>query len=90
MGRPKTGFGAPLRHWMRYELRELLGDLLSEDSLKKRGVFDPAEVQRLIISNDTGRLDASYTLLSLLCVEIWCRFYFDQNVREQPSEVLVV
>ena len=35
--RPKSGFGAPLRHWMRYELRELLQDVLSEDNIKKRG-----------------------------------------------------
>jgi len=75
--RPKTGFGAPLRHWMRNELRELLGDLLSEESLNKRGLFDPIGVQRLITSNDAGRLDASYTLLSLLCIEIWCRHFID-------------
>ncbi|MFE8033058.1 asparagine synthase (glutamine-hydrolyzing) [Thiohalocapsa marina] len=75
--RPKTGFGAPLRRWMRHELRELLGDLLSEDSLRRRGLFDPAAVQRLIADNDAGRVDASYTLLSLLCIEIWCRTYLD-------------
>ncbi len=75
--RPKTGFGAPLRRWMRHELRELLGDLLSEESLKRRGLFDSGAVQRLIAANDAGRVDASYTLLSLLCIEIWCRRFFD-------------
>ncbi len=77
--RPKSGFGAPLRHWMRYELRELLGDLLSVDSLKRRGLFDPVAVQRLIAANDEGNVDASYTLLSLLCIEIWCRSYLDHK-----------
>jgi asparagine synthase (glutamine-hydrolysing) len=76
--RPKTGFGAPLRCWMRFELRELLGDLLSEDSLRRRGLFEPAAVQRLIADNDAGRVDASYTLLSLLCIEIWCRHFIDR------------
>lgn len=75
--RPKSGFGAPLRRWMRHELRELLGDLLSVDSLTRRGLFEPAAVQHLISANDTGKLDASYTLLSLLCIEIWCRAYLD-------------
>jgi len=75
--RPKTGFGAPLRSWMRFELRELLGDLLSEESLTRRGLFDPKAVQQLIIDNDSGTKDASYTLLSLLCIEIWCRAYID-------------
>ena len=78
--RSKTGFGAPLRHWMRYELRELLGDLLSADSLRRRGLFNPASVQNLIKDNDAGRIDASYTLLSLLCVEIWCRRFLDSRV----------
>lgn len=76
--RPKSGFGAPLRRWMRNELRDLLGDLLSVDSLKRRGLFDAVAVQRLIASNDAGKVDASYTLMSLLCIEIWCRRFVDQ------------
>lgn len=75
--RPKSGFGAPIRRWMRHELRPLLGDLLSQESLNRRGVFDPMAVQRLIAANDSGREDASYTLLSLLCIEIWCRKFLD-------------
>jgi len=77
--RPKSGFGAPLRRWMRHDLRELLGDLLSVASLRQRGLFEPAAVQRLIAANDAGKVDASYTLLSLLCIEIWCRAYLDQT-----------
>ena len=75
--RPKSGFGAPLRRWMRHELRELLGDVLSTDSLKRRGLFEPSAVQRLIAANDAGTVDAAYTLLSLLCIEIWCRRFVD-------------
>ncbi len=83
--RPKTGFGAPLRRWMRCELRELLGDLLSVDSLQRRGLFDPAAVQRLMVDNDAGKVDASYTLLSLLCIEIWCRRFVDEGGKQQPA-----
>jgi asparagine synthase (glutamine-hydrolysing) len=75
--RPKSGFGAPLRRWMRHELRKLLGDLLSVASLKRRGLFDPVAVHRLIAANDAGKVDAAYTLLSLLCIEIWCRRIVD-------------
>jgi asparagine synthase (glutamine-hydrolysing) len=76
--RPKTGFGAPLRTWMKCELRELLGDLLSIESLNKRGLFSAQAVQQLILDNDNDKIDASYTLLSLLCIEIWCRAYIDK------------
>jgi len=75
--RPKSGFGAPLRRWMRYEVRELLGDVLSIESLRRRRLFDPDAVHRLIQKNDSGQVDASYTLLSLLCIEIWCRNFID-------------
>jgi asparagine synthase (glutamine-hydrolysing) len=75
--RPKTGFGAPLRRWLRVELREWLGEVLSESSLNRRGLFKPAAVQKLIAANDEGRIDASYTLLSLVCIELWCRKFID-------------
>ena len=77
--RPKSGFGAPLRHWMRFEFRELMNDLLSVNSLKRRGFFDPVAVQGLILANESGRQDASYTLLSLMCIEIWCRNFVDRQ-----------
>lgn len=78
--RPKSGFGAPLRRWMRHELREMLGDLLSAESLQRRGLFNPSAVQQLISDNDAGRIEASYTLLSLVCIEIWCRRFQDKTV----------
>lgn len=77
--RPKSGFGAPLRRWMRRELRPLLGELLSMESLKRRGLFDPEAVQRLIAQNDRGQMDAAYTILSLMSIEIWCRAYLDAS-----------
>ena len=83
--RPKSGFGAPLRRWMRNELRPLVGDLLSPDSLKRRGLFAPSAVQRLIAQNDTGQTDAAYTLLSLMSIEIWCRAYLDARSTKAAS-----
>ena len=82
--RPKTGFGAPLRRWMRFELREVVADLLGEASLRRRGLFDPAAVRNLIAANDAGRVDASYTLLSLLCIELWCRHFIDAGATQRP------
>ncbi|MEY3027195.1 MAG: asparagine synthase, partial [Planctomycetota bacterium] len=75
--RPKSGFGAPLRKWMRDELRPLVGDLLGPESLRRRGLFDPGAVSALIEANQRGTVDASYVLLSLLSIEIWCRRFID-------------
>ena len=60
---------------MRNELRQLLGDTLSFECLRSRGLFDPTAVWKLIADNDKGKIDASYTLFSLLCIEIWCKNY---------------
>ncbi|MEY4170725.1 MAG: hypothetical protein RLZ94_1798 [Actinomycetota bacterium] len=76
--RPKAGFGVPLRQWVRSEFRPMIADLLSPDAVRRRGLFDPAAVERLIAANQDGRIDASYTILSLLCIEIWCRSFLDR------------
>ncbi|MCP4402924.1 MAG: asparagine synthase [bacterium] len=73
--RPKTGFGAPLRYWMKHQLRPVIEDVLSESSLRNRGLFDPLGVQNLIALDRHGKVDAAYTIFSLLCIELWCRIF---------------
>ena len=77
--RPKTGFGAPLRTWMKHDLKEIMRDLLSIESINSRSLFSAVNVQKLILANNQGKVDASHALFSLLCVEIWCREYLDKN-----------
>ncbi len=76
--RPKTGFGVPLRRWLRHELRDAVEDLLSERSLAARGLFDPAAVARLRQMDAAGRIDAAYPLLALCSIELWCRIFLDR------------
>jgi len=80
--RSKTGFGAPLRRWLKVELRDWLTETLSVQNLNNRGFFEPQAVQRLIKDNESGRIDASYTLFSLACVETWCRNFLDKPVAQ--------
>jgi asparagine synthase (glutamine-hydrolysing) len=69
--RRKVGFGAPIRIWIKHDLKELMNKYLSQKALKKFGVFDSNRVQWLIDENEKGRLDAAYTIFSVLCVQIW-------------------
>ena len=80
--RPKSGFCVPLRRWL-HELHGWLRDTLSSERLRSRGSFDPLAVQRLIEANEEGKFDASYTPLSLACIEIWCRHFIDCPVRSR-------
>ena len=63
--RPKTGFGAPLRTWMQNDLKEIMEDLLSNKGINNRGFFSAQKVEKLMIDNNLGKIDASYTLFSL-------------------------
>ena len=75
--RKKVGFGVPLRRWIKQDLSELINDLLSVESVNNRGLFSPKGVRQLISDNQVGKIDASYTLFSLLCIELWCRKFID-------------
>jgi asparagine synthase (glutamine-hydrolysing) len=46
--RPKQGFAIPLEQWLRQDLRDLVGDYLSEDRVRRAGIFEPAIVERLV------------------------------------------
>ena len=75
--RSKQGFGSPLRSWFRNELKDWLYDILSTSNLSKRQIFDPSSVHSLIEANSSGRIDASYVLLSLACIELWFQIFID-------------
>ena len=80
--RPKTGFGAPLRRWVKHELAPLLDDTLSDRSIASRGLFDPAAVAELRRDDAEGRIDGAYPLFTLACIEIWCRLFLKAPVSE--------
>ena len=80
--RPKAGFGAPLRRWLKADLKPLVDDLLSEASLQTRGIFKPERVRELIEQDRSGQEDYSYPIFSLLCIELWCRIFIDETMSE--------
>lgn len=75
--RPKTGFGVPLRSWLQSDLKPMMQTLLNEESLKKRGIFNPKAVSQLINQNAQQKIDATYPILSLMCIELWCQTFLD-------------
>lgn len=77
--RPKTGFGAPVRPWIRNELRGMVDEILSDASLERRGIFNVDRVRDLVENDRAGKVDAAYTILSLMCFELWCRQFIDPD-----------
>ncbi len=75
--RPKSGFGVPLRRWLRHELRARVDDTLDPAVLRRRGFFDPRAVRALIDDDRQGKVDGSYTIFALMCLELWFRRFID-------------
>lgn len=71
--RPKTGFGAPIRTWIKKDLKPIINERLSEKRINEFGLFNSKAVQQLIQDDYSGKIDGSYTILSLLAIESWIR-----------------
>ncbi|HNU06237.1 MAG TPA: asparagine synthase (glutamine-hydrolyzing), partial [Pyrinomonadaceae bacterium] len=76
--RKKAGFSAPVRSWVRTSLRPMIDDLLSKETIKRRGLFDSDEVRRLIDLNHSGREDYNLQVFQLLNLELWMRAFIDR------------
>lgn len=75
--RKKAGFGAPIRSWLRGPLRSLIDDLLSEETVRRRGIFRPNQVKRVLDANFSGREDYNLQVFQLLGLELWHREFID-------------
>ncbi|MCA9049805.1 MAG: asparagine synthetase B, partial [Planctomycetaceae bacterium] len=75
--RRKMGFGVPIDHWFRQELKPLLHDVLLSDRCRNRGLLNPERVATLVREHTAGTVDHAYRLWNLLCLELWHQTYLD-------------
>ncbi len=68
----KRGLSIPLAAWLRGELQPLVRDVLSPDSLRRHGYFDPDVVGRIVDDHIAGRSDESRKLWALVT---FCRWF---------------
>ena len=77
--RSKAGFGAPIRSWLRTDLKPLVNDLLSPRRIKQRGYFNPRIIETMIKENSKGKQDYNYQIWALLTFEIWHQIFIDKK-----------
>ncbi len=75
--RRKMGFGVPLDHWFRHELKEFSREILLDPRTLARGYFRPQVVTGLLDDHQSGRFDHSIRLWALLVLELWHREWVD-------------
>jgi asparagine synthase (glutamine-hydrolysing) len=69
--RPKTGFGAPVRTWIRNDLSIQLANFSKDSILIKKRILNAEAVEKLIADDKAGKVDAAYTIFSLLAIDSW-------------------
>ncbi len=74
----KKGFSMPFEKWMKSDLDHIVKDALSEDSIKRRGLFEYDEVKRLLLLFNEGK-ESWAKIWLLVVIEFWCRLYIDDN-----------
>lgn len=75
INRPKKGFGIPVAAWLNGPLRDFVNDVFSVDAIKGAGIFEPAEVRRMLDAHASKRADYRKPLWTLLVFELWRREY---------------
>jgi asparagine synthase (glutamine-hydrolysing) len=75
--RHKTGFGIPIARWFRGELQPLLRETLLDAVARKRNLFQPAAIRRMVDDHVEGRRDWSNRLWAFVALELWFRRFID-------------
>lgn len=83
--RKKQGFPIPIERWIRNEARPLVRDMLSEESLQRRGLFNPKVVQSLIQRHESNYADHATEIWGLVSIEMWLRQFVDQSAESCTS-----
>jgi asparagine synthase (glutamine-hydrolysing) len=71
----------PVSLWLRNEARPFVRDVLSPSALRRRGLFNPVFVEKLIEQHESGFADHSSLLWGLMSVELWQRVFMDSQLR---------
>lgn len=71
MERPKMGFGIPIESWLNNELKEMVNEYLSEESLQAHGLFNTQAVRKVIQDFFNGRKEKHLKVWYLLAFQMW-------------------
>jgi asparagine synthase (glutamine-hydrolysing) len=83
--RKKQGFPIPISTWFRGEAREFVSDLLSRETIVRRGLFDADYVGQILQQHLRGTADRGAQLWGLVLVELWHRQFLDSSPRRASS-----
>ena len=75
--RRKMGFGVPVGHWFRKEMKDFVRDVLLSESFRRRKIIRPESVQTIVDQHINGIVDHAFPIWTLLMLELWYRRFID-------------
>lgn len=76
--RRKAGFGAPIGAWLKGRAKEMMLDLLSEETIKRRGYFNFSFISTLIENHLKEKEYNANQLWQLMTFELWHQQFVDR------------
>ncbi len=75
--RTKQMFTVPIGEWFRTKLRPLVRGVLLSSRAADRGLFDPAQVLRILDAHQDGSRNFTREIRALVALELWFRIFLD-------------
>lgn len=73
--RRKQGFTVPKAYWIQTGLKDLISELLSEETIKRQGFFNYESIQKLLKNHEKN----SQKILTLLIFGLWYKIYIEEG-----------
>ncbi len=73
--RRKEGFSIPIKHWLKTDLKDLMGDMLQEKKITEDNLFNFSHIKNMMDLHLAGKKNFSHQLWSLLIFGIWKEKY---------------
>lgn len=87
--RPKAGFGMPVAHWLRTDLREWAEELLDERALAEHGLLTVEPIRRAWREHLAGTHDHQSRLWNVLMFQAWFAAQRDTAPAPRPETIVV-
>lgn len=75
--RPKMGFGVPIDHWLKAEMKDFAYDTLLSTRARQRGLIKPDFVRTMLDEHCAGLRSHHTRLWALLMLELWFEMWID-------------
>ncbi len=75
--RRKMGFGVPVSHWFRNEMKNFVKQILLSEKFAARKITNPKYVERIVAEHIEAKQDHGWKLWILIMLELWFQEFID-------------